>query len=231
MVCAWRAASRGWGPVWPGLVWGDSTRDFASFSGAVGAMGRIKPERARVVSPSHISSDPCACLIPASCPAKPQFPAQHVLHGARPSLIFDGAQNNAFAIANRLSVDLTTNTLTLTIPSVPADGSLPIGAEASASDSTTSTSTASGKFSASATGGAGGTGSASVNGMAFLTGSESGSGTVRPTSALLRLRFQLRFGLRAFLFRHRRPSSAARTRTLPAAAAAIAALVAAAFVL
>ncbi|KAJ6538687.1 hypothetical protein DFH09DRAFT_1397963 [Mycena vulgaris] len=61
--------------------------------------------------------------------------------------------------------------------------SFAIGAEASSSDSTTSTPTASGNSGASATGGAGGTGSASVNRMASSTGSESGSGSARPTTA------------------------------------------------
>ncbi|KAJ6538696.1 hypothetical protein DFH09DRAFT_1323652 [Mycena vulgaris] len=130
--------------------------------------------------------------------------------------------NNAFAIAN--SVDPTTNTLTLTIPPVPAeDGyslqfvnvsdinqvyatswSFAIGAEASASS--TSTSTASFNSAASATAGAGG--SASANGMASTTGGTgaagNGSGSVKPTS------------------------SAARAGTLPAVAAAIVALIGAA---
>ncbi|KAJ6538644.1 hypothetical protein DFH09DRAFT_1368809 [Mycena vulgaris] len=168
----------------------------------------------------------------------------HVLHRAHPPSF-----NNAFAIAN--SVDPTANTLTLTIPSVPAEdgytlqfvnvsdinqvyatsGSFAIGAEASSSAPPP---TASGDSSASATGGAGGTESGSVNGTASSTSSGSGSGSVRPTStapsstgpasASASASAPSSSGTGA-------PSSASRTRTLPAAAAAIVALVGVAFAL
>ncbi|KAJ6576939.1 hypothetical protein DFH09DRAFT_1450503 [Mycena vulgaris] len=145
--------------------------------------------------------------------------------------------NNAFAIAN--SVDPTTNTLTLTIPAVPAEdgytlqfvnvsdinqvyatsGSFAIGAEAS--------STASSSSNASATGGAGGTGSANETASATGGASGSGTGSVKPTSTVPSSASgsNSASGSAPSSSGTGTPSGAARTRTLPAGAAAIVALV------
>ncbi|KAJ6538669.1 hypothetical protein DFH09DRAFT_1397946 [Mycena vulgaris] len=168
------------------------------------ALGVSAAQSLSVDAPSSVTSGGQTTITWSSISSDPTFSIE-LIH---PSF------NNAFAIAN--SVDPTANTLTLTIPSVPADytsssfeiprGSFAIGAEASASDSSSSTATS--NSSASATG-------------------ESGSGSVRPTSTAPSSSASgsaPSSGTGA-------PSSAARAGTLPAAAAAIVALIGAAFAL
>ncbi|KAJ6576911.1 hypothetical protein DFH09DRAFT_1148761 [Mycena vulgaris] len=187
-----------------------------------------------VNAPSSVTSGGQTTITWSSTSSDPTFSIELV----HPSF------NNAFAIAN--SVDPTINTLTLTIPAVPAEdgytlqfvnvsdinqvyatsGSFAIGAETSSTASS----------SESATGGAGGTGSA--NGTASATGGASGSGTgsVKPTStapssASGSSGSTSASGSAPSSSGTGAPNSAARTATLPAAAAAIVALVGVAFVL
>ncbi|KAJ6576909.1 hypothetical protein DFH09DRAFT_1361276 [Mycena vulgaris] len=150
------------------------------------------------------SSDPCACLIPASCRAS-AFPSTSTAHTHPHS--FDGAQNNTFADGYTLQfLNVSDINQVYATTSTRCERHRRCGWERKCERSTT--------------GGTGATGNGSGNVKPTSTApSSSASGTAGFSSGS------------APSTGYGAPSSAARAGTLPAAAAAIMALISAAFAL